>query len=71
MAHTVELISEWGTGGVIFSPRDLTQAQLVRCANNVREAGGRAIDGEAGVGRRAPSIQAAARFHFPHAPVQV
>jgi hypothetical protein len=40
IAHTVELISEWGSGGVIFSPRDMTHTQLVRTSENVREAGG-------------------------------
>jgi hypothetical protein len=40
MAHTVELISDWGTGGVIFSPRDMTHAQLIRTAEKVRDAGG-------------------------------
>ena len=40
MAHTVELISNWGTGGVILSPRDMTEPQMVRTAEQVKEAGG-------------------------------
>ena len=40
MAHTVELISNWGGGGVILSPRDMTEPQMVRTAEQVKENGG-------------------------------
>lgn len=43
MAHASELITQWGGGGVILSPRDLTEAQIVRTSNSVREAGGESL----------------------------
>ena len=37
MAHTRELLSAWGGGGVILSPRDLTAAQVQKMALHVRD----------------------------------
>lgn len=37
MDHTLKLLSEWGTGGVILSPRDLNARQLQRMAESVLE----------------------------------
>lgn len=34
-----ELLTEWGGGGIILSPRDLTEDQLQRTARNARGAG--------------------------------
>ncbi len=40
MGHTRELLSNWSGGGVILSPRDLTENQLQRVAADVLMAGG-------------------------------
>jgi len=39
MDHTVSLLRAWGGGGVILSPRDLEQGQLIRVAGQARELG--------------------------------
>lgn len=40
MAHTKELISKWGDGCVILSPRDMNQDQMIRLANDIAPSGG-------------------------------
>lgn len=40
MAHTKELITAWGGGRVILSPRDLTESQMIRFCHEVRQLGG-------------------------------
>ena len=40
MAHTRELLSDWAGGGVILSPRDLTEPQLQRVAQDINDRGG-------------------------------
>jgi hypothetical protein len=40
MAHSRELLTEWGNGTVILSPRDLTEDQLERVAADVFAANG-------------------------------
>jgi hypothetical protein len=39
MDHTISLLRTWGGGGVILSPRDLKQGQLIRVAGQARELG--------------------------------
>lgn len=39
MGHSSELLSQWGRGGVIISPRDLNAQQVVRFANVINEIG--------------------------------
>src|SRR5678816_4386982 len=43
IAHTRELLSRWGGGGAILSPRDLDEQQLVRLAGEVHAAGGESL----------------------------
>jgi len=43
MGHTTELITQWGGGGVILSPRDLTEQQIIKTARSVQKAGGTAL----------------------------
>ena len=38
--HTRELLTRWGGGGAILSPRDLTEAQVIRLAGDVIKRGG-------------------------------
>lgn len=38
MGHARELLSQWGGGGVILSPRDLDQSQLLRVARESQKA---------------------------------
>lgn len=40
MAHARDLVEQWGKGGAILSPRDLDEAQLIRAATEVNDAGG-------------------------------
>lgn len=40
MKHSRKLIDKWGTGGVILSPRDLTDDQLVRLSNDIVDRDG-------------------------------
>lgn len=40
MAHTRELLSKWSGGGVVLSPRDLTETQLQKMAKDVLLARG-------------------------------
>ena len=40
MAHAVELVKEWGSGGVILSPRDLDDGQLKAIGPKVTKVGG-------------------------------
>ena len=39
MAHTRELLRQWKSGGVILSPRDLTEDQLQRTASEISKMG--------------------------------
>lgn len=39
MGLSHELLTEWGGGGIILSPRDLTEDQLERTAQDARDAG--------------------------------
>jgi len=39
MNHTRELLSDWGSGGVILSPRDLTGDQMRRMGSEIRSRG--------------------------------
>lgn len=39
MDHTMTLLKEWGGGGVILSPRDLEESQMIRVASAVKSLG--------------------------------
>lgn len=39
MAHTRELLSAWGGGAAILSPRDLTEVQLIKIAADIGKVG--------------------------------
>lgn len=43
MGMSSELISNWGGGGVILSPRDQNESQLKRTGERVRDAGGNVL----------------------------
>lgn len=43
IAHTRDLLAEWGEGGVVLSPRDLNPEQLIRVSTEVAQGGFEAL----------------------------
>ncbi len=43
MAHSQELLQQWGGGTIVLSPRDLDKKQLSNCSKSYQDIGGRVL----------------------------